>query len=81
MKRAFNVCDNGKRFEYPYVHRSGRLEFPLEDPATALPGEGILWFDTPAADGAGWAYVLPVDLDPEPGPNRRADDAPAAAGS
>lgn len=68
MKRAFKASDNGKRFRYvgktpDWKRRVGQLEYPLMDPGSALPGEGVLWFG-PEGDRDGWDYVAPTDVEP-----------------
>lgn len=67
MKRAFIPADSGKQFRLnnptsPYHGRIGELEtFPLMDPGTAGPDEGILWFG-PVEDRDGWDYVKPAQV-------------------
>lgn len=67
MNRPFTETDNGKRFVWrgrpAYRMTTGRLEFPLTDPGSAEPGEGILWFDKPDEDGSAWDYVAPQDVE------------------
>jgi hypothetical protein len=58
MIRPFHPSDNLKRFSYRNLY--GTLEFPLHDPGSARPDEGIFWRD----NGGGWDYVLPIDVDP-----------------
>lgn len=62
MNRLFIDSDNGKRFSY--MGNVGTLEFPLTDPGSAGPDEGIIWYDSPRANGFAWEYVKPIDVDP-----------------
>ena len=73
MNRPFTSADSGKYFRFvgdrpstasKFVGRIGQLEgFPLMDPGSAEPGEGVLWFG-PEGDRDGWAYVSPSEVEP-----------------
>ena len=59
MNRPFTADDNERTFKLLESGEYGRLEYPLEDPGTAEPGQGILW--VPAS---GWYYVSPAQVEP-----------------
>ena len=69
MTRPFTAADSGKRFrlncpDSKFHGRVGELEgFPLWDPGSAEPGEGVIWFG-PVDDRDGWDYVSPADVEP-----------------
>ncbi len=68
MNRKFRKSDSGRKFRLndpssKFHDRVGELEgFPLADPGSAEPGEGILWFG-PVDDRDGWDYVKPSDVE------------------
>ena len=66
MTREFQNSDDGKHFRYigsntEFHGLLGQLEYPLVDPGSALPGEGVLWFG-PVDERIGWEYVSPADV-------------------
>ena len=67
MKREFRASDGGRRFRMVDVPdsrfngRRGELEFPLTDPGSAEPGEGVLWFG-PRDNRDGYDYVAPKNV-------------------
>lgn len=69
MNRPFSEDDNGRRFEY--LGNYGVLEFPLTDPGSASPDEGVLWYDEPRHNGWTWEYVKPIDVEPASSPKER----------
>lgn len=69
MNRPFTEDDNGRRFGY--MGNYGVLEFPLKDPGSASPDEGVLWYDRPRSNGWMWEYVKPIDVDPVSSPKDR----------
>lgn len=68
MTEPFTPDDDGQRFSLSQTDEpdaQGRLEFPLDDPGDAEPGQGILWLDEPhIVDGEPWHwyYVSPSDV-------------------
>ncbi len=61
---TFAPEDNQRKFAYLSVHE-GRLEFPLSDPGSGTPDEGILWLDSPlriSGHTYHWIYVKPIDV-------------------
>jgi hypothetical protein len=66
MTRPFTTDDDGQRF-VQHGTRPGRLEFPLTDPGSGTPDEGILWYDEPVLlpgrRAAHWDYVKPIDVE------------------
>jgi hypothetical protein len=61
MNRPFTPDDNEQLFRFE--GHLGRLEYPLEDPGSAEPGEGIIWY-LRKRNGAGWDYVKPSEVEP-----------------